>query len=146
MNEYIKTVSGNIVDVLKGEIYHGTLVICKSRIADIKREMKTYQTFIIPGFIDSHVHLEGSMLIPSEFARIALIHGTVASVSEPHEMANVLGAAGINFMIQNSKTVPMKIYFGAPSCVPATDFETSGAAMGTEEVQQLLRMKELILS
>jgi adenine deaminase len=143
MNEYIKTVSGNIVDVLKGEIYPGTLVIWKSRIDDIKREMKTYQTFIIPGFIDSHVHLESSMLVPSEFARIALIHGTVVSVSDPHEIANVLGTAGINFMIQNSKTVPMKIYFGAPSYVPATDFGTSGAAQGTEEVQQLLRMKEI---
>ena len=74
MNEDIKTVSGNIVDVLKGEIYPGTLVICNSRIADIKREMKIYQTFIIPGFIDSHVHLESSMLVPSEFARIAVIH------------------------------------------------------------------------
>lgn len=143
MNEDINTVSGNIVDILKGEIYPGTLVICNSWIADIKREMKTYGTFIIPGFIDSHFHVESSMLVPSEFARIAVIHGTVASISDPHEIANVLGAAGINFMIQNSKTVPLKIYFGAPSCVPATDFETSGAVLGPEEIEQLLRMEEI---
>lgn len=143
MNENIETVSGNIVDVLKGEIYPGTLALCNSRIADIKREIKRYPTFIIPGFIDSHFHVESSMLVPSEFARIAVIHGTVASVSDPHEIANVLGSAGINFMIQNSKTVPLKIYFGAPSCVPATDFETSGAVLGPEEVEQLLRKDEI---
>jgi adenine deaminase len=143
MNEDVKTVSGNIVDVLKAEIYPGTLVICNGRIADVKREIEAYGTFIIPGFIDSHVHLESSMLVPSEFARIALIHGTVASVSDPHEIANVLGVAGINFMIENSKTVPMKFYLGAPSSVPATDFETSGAVLGPGEIEQLLRMAEI---
>ncbi len=139
----IKTVSGNIVDVLNSEIYPGTLKISNGRIVDILREDKNYQIYIIPGFIDSHIHIESSMLVPSEFARVAVTHGTVAAVSDPHEIANVLGVEGVRYMIENSKTVPMKFYFSAPSCVPATYFESSGAILGSEEVEELLKLDEI---
>ena len=83
--------------------------------------------YICPGFIDAHVHIESSMLVPSEFARLAVVHGTVATVSDPHEIANVCGMEGVDYMIENGKNVPFKFNFGAPSCVPATIFETAGA-------------------
>ena len=136
-----KIVSGNIVDVLRSEIYPGTLKISDGRITDIIREDKEYQNYIIPGFIDSHVHIESSLLVPSEFARVAVIHGTVAVVSDPHEIANVLGVEGVKYMMENTETVPMKFYFGAPSCVPASPFETSGAVIGPEQVEELLRLE-----
>ncbi|MBM4140911.1 MAG: adenine deaminase [Nitrospira sp.] len=139
----VKKVTGNIVDVLNSTIYPGTLEISGGRIANIMKDNKTYDTFIVPGFIDSHVHIESSMLIPSEFARLAVIHGTVAIVSDPHEIANVLGIKGVNYMIENGKTVPFKFYFGAPSCVPATTFETSGARLGIAEVEKLLKREEI---
>jgi adenine deaminase len=99
--------------------------------------------FIMPGFIDSHVHIESSMLIPSEFARIAVLHGTVSTVSDPHEIANVCGMEGVEFMIENGKKVPFKFNFGAPSCVPATIFETAGAAINSDDVTKLLQLKEI---
>ncbi len=95
--------------------------------------------FILPGFIDAHIHIESSMLIPSEFARLAVVHGTVATVSDPHEIANVCGMQGVEFMIENGKTVPFKFNFGAPSCVPATTFETAGAELNSSEVESLLQ-------
>ena len=136
-------VSGNIVDVLNAEIFPGTLLIAEGRIKDIARDDKDYPDYLIPGFIDAHVHIESSMLVPSEFARIASIHGTVATVSDPHEIANVLGIDGVRYMIENARSVPVKYYFGAPSCVPATEFETSGATLGVNEVEELLRTKEI---
>lgn len=139
----VKKVSGNIVDVLNSTIYTGVLEISEGRIINIIKDNKTYDTFIIPGFIDSHVHIESSMLIPSEFARLAVIHGTIATVSDPHEIVNVLGIEGVNYMIENGKTVPFKFYFGAPSCVPATTFETSGARLGIAEVEKLLKREEI---
>lgn len=139
----IKTVNGNIVDVLNSRIYTGTLKICDGKIVDIVKGEKEYKNYIIPGFIDSHIHIESSMLSPSEFARIASVHGTVATVSDPHEIANVLGVDGVKYMMEDSKRVPVKFYFGAPSCVPATDFETSGAVIGVEEVEELLNLKEI---
>ena len=99
--------------------------------------------YIIPGFIDAHVHIESSMLVPSEFARLAVVHGTVATISDPHEIANVCGLQGVEFMIENGKQVPFKFYFGAPSCVPATEFETAGARLDQEEVQSLLQRPEI---
>jgi adenine deaminase len=92
----------------------------------------------VPGFVDAHVHVESSMLIPSEFARLAVTHGTVATVSDPHEIANVLGVEGVEFMIANGKQTPFHFYFGAPSCVPATVFETAGDAIDAEQVGALL--------
>jgi adenine deaminase len=139
----IKKISGNIVDVLNSRIYPGTLEISNSRIINIQKDRSNYSTFIIPGFIDSHVHIESSMLIPSEFARIASVHGTVAVVTDPHEIANVLGIKGVNYMIENGKAVPFKFYFGAPSCVPATSFETAGAGIDAEEVEELLKKNEI---
>jgi adenine deaminase len=95
--------------------------------------------FILPGFIDAHVHIESSLLIPSEFARLAVVHGTIATVSDPHEIANVVGLPGIEFMIKNGGSVPFYFNFGAPSCVPATTFETAGATLDAAKVEQLLK-------
>ena len=138
-----KMVSGNIVDVLSSEIYPGTLRIANGRIVDVIRDHNRYDTYIIPGFVDSHVHIESSTLIPSEFARAAVVHGTVATVSDPHEIANVLGVDGVRYMMENSATVPVKFYFGAPSCVPASAFETTGAVVSPEHVEELLRLDDI---
>jgi len=89
----------------------------------------------MPGFVDAHVHIESSMMVPSEFARLAVLHGTVATVSDPHEIANVCGMEGIRFMINNGDRVPFKFFFGAPSCVPATTFETAGAVITPDNNQ-----------
>ena len=99
--------------------------------------------YILPGFVDAHVHIESSLLIPSEFARMAVVHGTVATVSDPHEIANVCGLPGIEFMIRNGKTVPFYFNFGAPSCVPATRFETAGATLDVAAVTSLLGRKDI---
>lgn len=136
-------ISGNIVDVVKEEIFQGTIEVTEGNITSIIKENTNSDQYIIPGLIDSHIHVESSMLIPSEFAKVAVVHGTVATVSDPHEIANVLGIKGVEFMIKNGNTVPFKFYFGAPSCVPATDFETSGAKLGPNEIEQLLSMKEI---
>ncbi|RLA92534.1 MAG: adenine deaminase [Deltaproteobacteria bacterium] len=143
MKEDIKTVSGNIVDVLNSRIYPGQLKISRGRIVDIASDNRKYKTYLIPGLVDAHIHIESSMLPPSEFARIAVTKGTVATVSDPHEIANILGEAGVSYMIADAKTVPIKFYFGAPSCVPATPFETAGASLGPEEVEELLRRDEI---
>jgi adenine deaminase len=135
--------SANIVDVLNSTIYPGTIVVRDGKIDSILRDDKTHNTFILPGFIDSHVHIESSMLVPSEFARLAVVHGTVAAVSDPHEIANVLGMKGIEYMIEKGKTVPFKFYFGAPSCVPATGFETAGASIGVAEIKVLFERSGL---
>jgi adenine deaminase len=134
----VYSVSGNIVDAVKGVVYPGTLLIKNGRIVDINKEHGRCNSYIVPGLVDSHVHIESSMLVPSEFARLAVIHGTVAAVADPHEIANVLGVEGVSFMLENGKKQPFKFYFGAPSCVPATHFETSGATIGPKEVEELL--------
>ena len=132
-------VSGNLVDVLKSEIYPATVDVRDGKIADIKRESKKFGTYIMPGFIDSHVHIESSMLVPAEFSRLAVIHGTVACVSDPHEIANVLGIEGVKYMIESGGSTPFKFCFGAPSCVPATSFETAGAKLGPRAIESLFR-------
>jgi adenine deaminase len=137
------TVSGNIVDVLSSEIYPGTLQVLDGKIVDIIRDNKTYATHIIPGFVDAHLHIESSMLVPSELARAAVIHGTVATVSDPHEIANVLGVDGVKYMIDDSRTVPLKFCFGVPSCVPASDFETSGAVLDPGKIEELFKLDGL---
>ena len=141
MNKF--SISGNIVDVVNRRIFKGTVLISNRKIISIKEESVDSDRYILPGLIDAHVHIESSMLIPSEFARLAVVHGTVASVSDPHEIANVLGIDGIRFMIKNGNKVPFKFYFGASSCVPATGFETSGATLGVKEMDELLGMKEI---
>lgn len=137
------SVSGNIVDVVSQRIYSGTIEIKNGKIHSIIEKKVNETHYIIPGFIDAHIHIESSMLIPSEFARIAVTHGTVASVSDPHEIANVLGIEGVKFMIQNGEKVPFKFYFGAPSCVPATSFESTGACLGIKEIEELLSSNKI---
>ena len=116
--------SGNIVDIHNREIYHGRIEVVDGRIGTITNLPGQGERYILPGFVDAHVHIESSMLVPAEFARMATIHGTVATVSDPHEIAKVLGVEGVHFMIENAQLAALKIMFGAPSCVPATAFET----------------------
>lgn len=136
-------VSGNIVDLFQGRIFPGTVEVAEGRIVSITKEKTSNGTFILPGFIDAHCHIESSLLCPSEFARIAVVHGTVATISDPHEIANVLGLEGVYFMMNNGRQVPFYFYFGAPSCVPATPFETAGAVLGIEETALLLGDPEI---
>lgn len=138
-------VQGNIVDVFTKQIFYGKIYIVNGKIDAIEKidNPRAGKFFVIPGFIDSHVHIESSMLVPSEFARLAVIHGTVGTVSDPHEIANVCGIKGVNFMIDNGKKTPFKFYFGAPSCVPATKFETAGASLNSEAVEELLQKNEI---
>jgi len=138
------SVKGNVVDILNRTIYPAIIEIENGIIKRIsKAENETFHNYILPGFIDSHVHIESSMLVPSEFARLAVVHGTVATVSDPHEIANVCGLAGVEFMIENGKEVPFKFNFGAPSCVPATTYETAGATLDSKDVEQLLRRDDI---
>ena len=140
------SITGNLVDVHQKKIYPAEVIVENGRIKSIKEihnsppdsYRDTTYTYILPGFIDAHVHIESSMLVPSEFARLAVVHGTVATVSDPHEIANVCGMKGVEFMIANGKTVPFKFHFGAPSCVPATSFETAGAVLDSNDVKKLL--------
>jgi adenine deaminase len=141
-------IQGNIVDILAKDIFFGELTIVDGKISSIERVLTGNQNpktinYILPGFVDSHVHIESSMLVPSEFAKLAVVHGTVATISDPHEIANVCGMAGVDFMIENGKTVPFKFHFGAPSCVPATIFETAGASLNAADVDTLLQKKEI---
>jgi adenine deaminase len=137
-------ISGQIVDVIQRRIYSGIMTILNQKIVSIKPGIKSPASpYIIPGFIDAHVHIESSMLIPSEFARLASIHGTVATVSDPHEIANVLGVPGIRYMIANSQQVPFHFYFGIPSCVPATEFETAGAVIDPQAIEDLFKNDHL---
>ncbi|MHA4844069.1 adenine deaminase [Flavitalea antarctica] len=137
--------SGKLVDILNRTIKASTIVVRDTRIVSITafEGIDSDLPFIMPGFVDSHVHIESSMLIPSEFARLAVVHGTVATVSDPHEIANVCGIEGVEYMITNGNSVPFKFNFGAPSCVPATSFETAGAAVDVEDVTKLLARKEI---
>src|SRR5574337_65743 len=138
------TLEGNLVDVLAKKIYPARIFFDDELITRIEHDLNlSPQHFILPGFVDAHVHIESSMLVPSEFARLAVVHGTVATVSDPHEIANVLGVKGVEYMIENGKQVPFKFYFGAPSCVPATTFETAGALIDSDAVHTLLQKKEV---
>ena len=137
-------VSGNIVDIEARRIFKGSLEIENDRIISIEENPEVNENyFILPGFVDAHVHVESSMLVPSEFARLAVVHGTVATVSDPHEIGNVLGVEGVRYMIENGKTVNFKFYFGAPSCVPATPFETAGDRINADDIEELLAMEEI---
>lgn len=140
----MQTYSGNIIDIMNRDIFPGSIIVDQGKIVAIQVEDKTFDQYILPGFIDSHVHIESSMLTPTEFARIAAAHGTVATVSDAHEIANVLGIEGVEYMIDNGNKTPFKFYFSAPSCVPATKMETSGASLGLEEVEKLLQKEEIV--
>ena len=136
-------IEGNIVDVINKRIYSGYITVNNGVISEIVEEENSVSQYIIPGFVDAHVHVESSMLIPSEFARLAVCHGTVATISDPHEIGNVLGVEGVKFMIENGKKTPFKFHFGAPSCVPATVFETAGANITVDDVKELLTMDDI---
>ena len=131
-------IQGQIVDIQNRRIYAGEITIENGKITSIIEKNHNIKSFILPGFIDSHIHIESSMLVPSEFAKIAVLHGTVATISDPHEIANVLGTAGVYYMIDNGKKTPFKFHFGAPSCVPATSFESAGAVIDSEEIKELM--------
>jgi adenine deaminase len=141
-------ISGNIVDIFKREIFYGEVKVIDGQIASVQKipfpnSQSLIPNYILPGFIDSHVHIESSMLVPSEFAKLAVVHGTVATISDPHEIANVCGLPGVQFMIENGKTVPFKFHFGAPSCVPATVFETAGSVLNVNDVDTLLQSVDI---
>ncbi len=136
-------VSGKLVDIIGRRIFNAKLKIINSKIAEIKESGDEYDEYILPGLIDSHVHIESSMLVPTSFARAAVKSGTVATVSDPHEIANVMGVEGVKYMIKNGKKTPFKFYFGAPSCVPATPFETSGAVIDSEVIKELMVSKDI---
>ena len=129
---------GNIVDIENRKIFKGEITIENGKIKSIEEKDCKENHYILPGFVDAHIHIESSMLVPSEFAKIAVKHGTVATVSDPHEIANVLGVKGVEFMIENGKKTPFKFNFGAPSCVPATSFESAGAVIDSDDIKTLM--------
>ena len=130
-------IQGQIVDLITNSIFPGELTIENGLISAVTKLTTAPDQFIIPGFVDAHVHVESSMLIPSEFARLAVCHGTVGTISDPHEIGNVLGKEGVRFMIENGSKTPFKFYFGAPSCVPATKFETAGAEITLADIEEI---------
>ena len=136
-------IQGQIVDIENRRIYAGEITVENGKITSIIEKNHNVQHYIMPGFIDSHIHIESSMLVPSEFAKIAVLHGTVATISDPHEIANVLGTSGVYYMIENGKKVPLKFHFGAPSCVPATTFESAGAIIDSEGIKELMASPDI---
>jgi adenine deaminase len=136
-------IQGQIVDIVNRRIYSGEVTIENGKITAIIEKEHEVKNYILPGFIDAHIHIESSMLVPSEFAKLAVLHGTVATISDPHEIANVLGKEGVYYMIENSKKVPLKFHFGAPSCVPATSFETAGAIIDSEGIKELMASPDI---
>ena len=137
------TIGGQIVDLVNSRIFSGVVVVENGKITKIEEQPVGNTQYIMPGFVDAHVHIESSMLIPSEFARLAVCHGTVATVSDPHEIANVLGVDGVKYMIDNGKKVPFKFFFGAPSCVPSTMFETAGFTLNANDIEDLMASPDI---
>ncbi len=137
------TIGGQIVDLVNSRIFSGVVIVEDGKIKKIEEQPVGNTRYIMPGFVDAHVHIESSMLVPSEFARLATAHGTVATVSDPHEIANVLGKGGVRFMIENGKKVPFKFFFGAPSCVPSTAFETSGFTLDSNDIEELMASPDI---
>jgi adenine deaminase len=134
------SISANIIDLHRREIYFGTVTVKDGKIEAIRPEGEERKdtAYMMPGFIDAHIHIESSMLTPPAFARIAVQHGTVATVSDPHEIANVYGIDGVRYMVDLGRKSGFKFYFGAPSCVPATTFETAGAELTAEDIRQFI--------
>lgn len=140
----VQRISGRIVDLHRRVEYPGTVEVAGGRIRRIVRDARLRGAgLIMPGLVDAHIHIESSLLPPAEFARLAVVHGTVATVSDPHEIANVLGVAGVDAMIRDGRRTPFKFNFGAPSCVPATPFETAGATLHARAVARLLARREV---
>jgi adenine deaminase len=134
---------GQIVDIPNKRIYKGEIIFEDGKVISIVEKEHDVNHYILPGFIDAHIHIESSMLVPSEFAKLAVRHGTVSTVSDPHEIANVLGVKGVEFMIENGNQTAFKFNFGAPSCVPATSFESSGAVIDSEDIKSLMAHPEI---
>jgi adenine deaminase len=139
----MKTILGQFVDIENKNIFSAEVSFADGKIVSVKEKEHTIQHYILPGFVDAHIHIESSMLVPSEFARLAVLHGTVGTISDPHEIANVLGKEGVYYMIENGKKVPLKFHFGAPSCVPATTFETAGAVIDSDDIKELLSSPDI---
>ncbi len=139
------SITANIVDIINGRCFYGICIVERGQILSIQELEDEHPgiPYLMPGFIDAHVHIESSMLVPTEFARLAVRHGTVATVSDPHEIANVLGIDGVEYMLNNAAQTPLKFYFGVPSCVPATAFETAGDTIDARAVRKLLQRDEL---
>ena len=137
------TLSGNIADVEKQEFYSGRLHIAGGKIVRIERGPVAETHYIFPGFIDAHVHVESSLLTPSAFARAAVKQGMVAAVADPHEIANVTGMEGVEYMLEDARTSGFKFFFGAPSCVPAAPADISGATLDLFHVEQLLQRDDI---
>jgi adenine deaminase len=137
------TVSGQLIDIPNRNIFPAQITISNGKIASVKHIVQAPDQYILPGFIDAHIHIESSMLVPQQFAAIAVTHGTVATVSDPHEIANVCGVEGVDYMIKNAAVSPLKFNFGAPSCVPATPFETAGAVIDSKGIDTLLQWPEI---
>jgi len=137
-------IRGNLVDVFTGEIYPAEIIIKNNVIECVKPVEGKFNQYILPGFIDAHIHIESSMITPSRFAETVVPHGTTSVVSDPHEIANVVGTRGIEYMIKDAVSVPLNVFFTAPSCVPATPFETSGAVISAKEIDMLLDMDEIV--
>ena len=136
-------IEGQYVDIVGKNIFPAVITIHQGSIVSIEKVQSAPSVFLLPGFIDAHVHIESSMLIPSSFAKLAVTHGTIGTISDPHEIANVCGVEGVHYMIDNGKKVPFHFFFGAPSCVPATEFETAGAAIRSDAVATLLANKDI---
>jgi adenine deaminase len=136
-------IKANYIDIQNRKIFAAAITIDERKIVSVQAIDEVVEDYILPGFIDAHIHIESSMVLPSEFAKVAVLHGTVATVSDPHEIANVMGIEGVNYMIENSKTVPFNFFFGAPSCVPATAFETAGAAIDAKGIEALMQSKDI---
>ena len=136
-------VQGNIVDIQNKRIFKGEVEVKNGKILEVREANHNIENYILPGFVDAHIHIESSMLVPSEFAKIAVKHGTIATVSDPHEIANVLGVKGVEFMIENGKKVPLKFNFGAPSCVPATSFESAGAIINADDIKLMMENPDI---
>ncbi len=142
MSELI-SISGHIIDIINRRIFKGIIYIADETIHSMVESENVPDQFILPGFIDAHIHIESSMVTPYEFAKIALRHGTVATVSDPHEIANVCGLEGVEYMIENARNAGLKFFFGAPSCVPATNFENAGATIDSLAVKSLLSSEDI---
>ena len=136
-------IKANYIDIINQKIFAASVEVKGTKIIRVKALDEEVEDYILPGFIDAHIHIESSMVLPSEFAKAAVLHGTVGTVSDPHEIANVMGIEGVNYMIENSKTVPFNFFFGAPSCVPATVFETAGAEIDAQGIEQLMQSKDI---
>jgi adenine deaminase len=136
-------IQGQIVDIPNRRIYSGEVTVENGKIVSVIEMEHHVKNYILPGFVDAHIHIESSMLVPSEFAKLAVLHGTVGTISDPHEIANVLGKEGVHYMIENGKQVPLKFHFGAPSCVPATFFETAGAVIDSDQIKELMASPDI---